>query len=330
MSGDHGESVTVPAAFEFLQSHPEVRLIVVGDQDILKKAVSKTDSSLQDRVEVAHASEVVGMDEDPRDALRKKKDSSMRVALDLVKGGVAQACVSSGNTGALMATARFVLKTLPGIDRPAIVSSIPAIGGHTLMLDLGANSDCTAEQLYQFALMGSVIAEEVHAVRKPAVALLNIGAEEIKGNDTVRQASKLLADAPINYIGYVEGNDIFSGDVDVVVTDGFTGNVALKTIEGAAKMLSIYMREEFTKSWLNRLLGVPALPVLRSFRAKLDPRRYNGASLVGLRDIVIKSHGGADALAFEVALNTAVIEVQKSVPKKITRLLEQQLNTQAE
>ena len=330
MSGDHGAGVTLPAAFEFLRSHPEVRLIAVGDQDTLKKAVSKVKTDLQERVEVAHASEVVGMDEDPRDALRKKKDSSMRVALNLVKGGVAQACVSAGNTGALMATARFVLKTLPGIDRPAIVSSIPAIGGHTLMLDLGANSDCTAEQLYQFALMGSVIAEEVHNIQKPAVALLNIGAEEIKGNDTVRQASKLLGVAPINYIGYVEGNDIFSGDVDVVVTDGFTGNVALKTIEGAAKMLSIYMREEFTKTWLNRLLGIPALPVLRSFRAKLDPRRYNGASLVGLRDIVIKSHGGADRLAFEVALDTAVIEVQKSVPKKITRLLEQQLNTQAE
>ena len=198
------------------------------------------------------------------------------------------------------------------------------------MLDLGANSDCTPDQLFQFALMGSVISQEVHDIPNPAVALLNIGEEEIKGNDTVRQASKLMADAPINYIGYVEGNDIFSGHVDVVVTDGFTGNVALKTIEGAAKMLSIYMREEFTKTWLNRLLGVPALPVLRGFRAKLDPRRYNGASLVGLRDIVIKSHGGADELAFEVALNTAVLEVQKSVPKKIARLLDQQLNTQVE
>lgn len=330
MSGDHGERVTLPAALQFLSTHDQVNLIAVGDPDVLKKPLASVPGAIGERVEIVPSSQVVGMDEHPRDALRKKKDSSMRVAIDLVKEGRADACVSSGNTGALMATARFVLKTLPGIDRPAIVSAIPAIGGHTLMLDLGANSDCTAEQLSQFALMGSVIAEQVHGIERPAVALLNIGEEEIKGNDTIREAGKMLAEGPLNYIGFVEGNDIFSGDVDVVVTDGFTGNVSLKTMEGAARMLSIYMREEFSKTWINRLLGIPALPVLRSFRAKLDPRRYNGASLVGLRSIVIKSHGGADEVAFENALNTAVLEVEKSVPEQINRLLEQQLKTRAE
>lgn len=329
MSGDHGERATLPAALQFLRSHPEVRLVAVGDQSVLGKGLDQA-PDVQDRVEIVHTTQVVDMDEHPRDALRKKKDSSMRVAINLVQEGRAHACVSSGNTGALMATARFVLKTLPGIDRPAIVSAIPAIGGHTLMLDLGANADCTSQQLFQFAIMGSVIAEEIHGVKRPAVALLNIGQEEIKGNDTVRQAAKLLTDCSLNYIGYVEGNDIFSGHVDVVVTDGFTGNVALKTLEGAAKMLSIYIRDEFSRSWLNKILGIPALPVLRGFRAKLDPRRYNGASLVGLRNIVIKSHGGADAVAFEVALNTAVLEVQKSVPEKISKLLERQFAKQAD
>lgn len=262
------------------------------------------------------------MDESPSRALRLKKDSSLRVAIDLVKRGTAQACVSAGNTGALMATARYVLKTLPGIDRPAISTSIPNVKGHTLMLDLGANIDCSAEHLFQFAVMGSVLANAVHGLERPRVGLLNIGEEEIKGNDQVKEAARLLAASSLNYTGFVEGDDVYKGGVDVVVCDGFVGNVALKTSEGVAKMIGHFIREEFKRNLLTRLAGLIAMPVLGAFRQRIDPRRYNGASLLGLRGIVIKSHGGADALAFENAINVAVLEVQKAVPDRIDHLLE--------
>jgi glycerol-3-phosphate acyltransferase PlsX len=261
------------------------------------------------------------MDELPSQALRFKKDSSMRVAINLVKSGEADACVSAGNTGALMATARFVLKTLPGIDRPAICTTIPARRGHTHVLDLGANVDSKAEHLLQFAVMGSVLVNAVDNIEAPRVALLNIGEEEIKGNEQVKQAAALLGASPIHYVGFVEGDGIFLEDVDVVVCDGFVGNVALKTSEGVAQLIRHYMEQEFKRNLLTRLAGLAALPVLRAFARRIDPRRYNGASLLGLQGTVVKSHGGADALAFANAIKIAMLEVQKAVPQRIAKHL---------
>ena len=319
MSGDYGVRVCVPAALAMARENPELIIILVGDQQVL---VPMVPAGLSGRVRVRHSSEIVSMDEKPVDALRKKKDSSMRVAIDLVKQGDADACVSAGNTGALMATAKFVLKTLPGIDRPAIMSAVPSIGGHTHMLDLGANSECSAEQLFQFGVMGSVVAADFHGMESPRIGLLNIGSEELKGNETVREAHALLKASSLNYVGFVEGNDIFRGTVDVVVTDGFTGNISLKTMEGAAQMISYSMREEFTRGWLRKLQALAALPALRAMRARMDPRRYNGASLLGLNGIVVKSHGSADELAFQNALRTAAVEVEKDVPQQIRRTLQ--------
>ncbi len=261
------------------------------------------------------------MDEPPSKALRGKKDSSMRVAVDLVKSGDAQACVSAGNTGALMAIARFVLKMLPGIDRPAIISAIPSVHGHTHMLDMGANVDCEAEQLFQFAVMGSVLATAVDGIERPRLGLLNIGEEEIKGNEVIKEAGRLLQASSLNYIGYVEGDDIYLGDVDVVVCDGFVGNVALKTSEGLAKLVSQFIREEFSRNIMSKAAGVLALPVLKALRARTDPRNYNGSSFIGLQGTVVKSHGGADALAFHNAIRIAVIEARKAVPDRISDLL---------
>lgn len=322
MGGDHGPESVVPAAVQMVKKHPELHLILVGQEDVLEEHLKHAPRKLRSRLEVHHASQVVEMHEPPSQALRGKKDSSMRVAINLVHAGKAEACVSAGNTGALMATGRFVLKTLAGIDRPAIISSIPAKGGHTHMLDLGANSDCSSEHLYQFAVMGSVVATAVYNIPRPTVGLLNIGEEEIKGNDTVKLAAKLLNESSLNYIGFVEGNDIFNGRVDVVVTDGFVGNVTLKAMEGLSKMIGQYIREEFGRNRLTQLLGLFSLPVLRALKRRLDPRGYNGASLVGLRGILIKSHGGADAFAFANAIKIAMLEVEKQVPEKIRHLLE--------
>ena len=322
MGGDSGPDLTVPACLELLRTLPDVSLILVGAADQIEPRL--VGASVRDRVEVVAASQVVEMGEPPADALRKKKDSSMRVAINLVKEGRAAACVSAGNTGALMATSRFVLKTLPGIDRPAIISAIPAIGGHTHMLDLGANADCTPKQLVQFAVMGTVVASDIHNIESPKVGLLNIGTEEIKGSDSIKLAGKFLAQSQLNYIGFVEGSDIMSGRVDVVVTDGFTGNVALKTMEGMSRMLAATTRAEIKNSVLNRIAAVAGWPLIRSLKNKLDPRAYNGASLVGLRGIVIKSHGGADALAYGNAIRTAVVEIEKGVPTQIGELLEKQ------
>lgn len=327
MGGDVGPEAVVPAAVRALSKHPGLQLILVGDQGVLEQHLDPHRQLVQSqRLRVHHASEVVGMDELPSRALRFKKDSSMRVAIDLVKDGTAQAAVSAGNTGALMATARYLLKTLPGIDRPAILTAIPSIKGRTLMLDLGANVDCTAEHLFQFAVMGSVLAHAVDGIDAPRVGLLNIGEEEIKGNDQVKEAARLLHDSSLNYIGFVEGDDVYTGDVDVVVCDGFIGNVALKTSEGVAKMIAQFMKEAFTRNPLTRLAGLIALPVIRAFRRRVDPRNYNGASLLGLRGIVIKSHGGADAQAFANAIGVAVKEVEKAVPDRIDHQLEAQLN----
>jgi len=318
MGGDHGPSVVVPAAVEFLRRQPKVALILVGREDaILEQLPPGLASGADDRIRIHPASQEVAMDELPSKALRLKKDSSMRVAIDLVKQGEAAACVSAGNTGALMATARFVLKTLPLVDRPAIMTSVPSRRGRTHMLDLGANVDCTAEHLFQFAVMGSELVRAVDGIASPKVGLLNIGAEEIKGNEQVRGAHELLMASSLNYVGYVEGDDVYLGAVDVVVCDGFVGNVALKTSEGVAKLLAHLLKEHFQRNLLTRLSGLVALGVLRGFRRAVDPRHYNGASLVGLRGIVVKSHGGADVVAFENAIRIAEKEIHANVIHRI-------------
>lgn len=315
MGGDHGPEVVVPAALDFLTKTEDTDLILVGLEDRLKPMVAK--SANDPRLRLHHASQEVGMDELPSKALRNKKDSSMRVSLDLVKQGVAHACVSAGNTGALMATARFVLKTLPHVDRPAIMTAVPSIRGRTYMLDLGANVECAAEHLFQFAVMGSELVRAVDGLEAPRVGLLNIGEEEIKGNDQVRQAHELLAASTLNFVGYVEGDDIYLGEVDVVVCDGFVGNIALKTSEGVARLLAHMLKAHFGQNLLTRLSGLIALPVLRKFRQAVDPRRYNGASLLGLRGIAVKSHGGADVLAFENAIHIARKEIQSNIPERL-------------
>lgn len=324
MGGDHGPAVTVPAALKVLRSEPELAIILVGRRDAIEPLLGADARLPSNRLSIGDASQVVTMDERPQDALRKKKDSSMRVAVDLVRTGGADACVSAGNTGALMATARFALKTIPGIDRPAILARIPSRTGHTHMLDLGANADCTAEQLFQFAVMGAVVAADMHGIDRPSVGLLNIGEEEVKGNDIVRQASSLLSDSSLNYVGFVEGNDIFTGDVDVVVTDGFTGNIALKTMEGVAAMLVNALRFEYSRNPLRRLGALASWPVLKAVRQRFDARSLNGASMVGLTGVVIKSHGGADEVAFANAIRVGLVEARKGVPTEIGQLLKAQ------
>jgi glycerol-3-phosphate acyltransferase PlsX len=321
MGGDHGVGVTVPAALNALEREPDLRLILVGRQEALTAELAKAGAVASDRLVLQHAGEVVEMDEPPAEALRRKKDSSMRVAINLVKDGTAQAAVSAGNTGALMATARFVLKTLPGIDRPAIVTTLPTIHGHVHVLDLGANVDCTPEQLQQFAIMGSILVSAVENKEKPVVALLNIGEEDIKGTEIIKKTNELLRATPLNYGGYVEGDEIYTGDADVIVCDGFVGNVALKTSEGLARMISQFMREEFQRNLFTKLAALVALPVLKAFRRRVDPRRYNGATLIGLTGTVIKSHGGADSLAFRQAIFEAMAEVRNDVPARIGREL---------
>jgi len=319
MSGDCGPSVCVPAALAAALEFPGVRFTLVGRQSEL---LHRSGASKPANIEFLFVEQVVEMSDHPREALRRKKDSSMRRALDLVKAGAANACVSAGNTGALMAMSHFVLKMLPGVERPAIVSLIPSRGGHTYMLDLGANASCTPEQLRQFAVMGSVLAQDLEgAHERPRVGLLNIGEEEIKGNETVQSAHNLIAGSGVNYVGFVEGHDIFSDKVDVVVTDGFTGNVALKTMEGAARLITDTLREEFTRSTVRKLGALAAGPSLKALRTRLDPRRYNGATMVGLNGIVIKSHGGADLFGFQRAIEVAVLEARNGVPEKIAQRL---------
>jgi glycerol-3-phosphate acyltransferase PlsX len=318
MSGDHGPTVAVPAALDVLAALPDLRVVLVGQGDVLRPLIGAAPSG---RCSIAEASEVVGMNERPQDALRRKKDSSMRVAINLVEKGEAAACISAGNTGALLATARFVLGMIPGIDRPAIVSAVPAAHGHTVMLDLGANTDCSADHLVQFAVMGSIVASDLHGTPNPRVGLLNIGEEDIKGTDEIRDAHRRLGAAPLNYVGFVEGTDIFSGEVDVVVTDGFTGNVALKSMEGLARYIGTVMREEFTRSPVRKLGGLVASPVLAALRTRLDPGAHNGASMVGLDGVVIKSHGGANRAAFANAVRVAVTEARKGVPAHIGEMM---------
>jgi glycerol-3-phosphate acyltransferase PlsX len=322
MGGDHGPHVTVPAALEALKQDGEINIVLVGMTDVIETELRAHGAAVGPRLRIHHASEVVAMDESPQSAMKNKKDSSMRVSINLVKSGEAAACVSAGNTGALMATARFVLKTLPGIDRPAIASVLPNKNGQTYMMDLGANADCTPEHLLQFAIMGAMLVSCVEHKERPTVGLLNIGSEDIKGNEVVKRAGELLRASHLNFHGNVEGNDIFKGTVDLVVCDGFVGNVVLKASEGLAHMMGSFLSGEFKRNWLTKLAALVAMPVLKAFKRRLDPRRYNGASFLGLRGIVVKSHGGADSFAFLHAIHTAVEEARSGVLRRITEQLE--------
>ncbi len=322
MGGDYGPEVTVPAAKKALQTFPDISLILVGREDQLRQPLQQNGLENEPRIEIHHASEIVTMEESPGEALKKKKDSSMRVAINLVKNATVGACISAGNTGALMATSKFVLKTIPGISRPAICTALPTINGHTHMLDLGANIDCSANHLLQFAVMGSVLSQSVYNTPRPSIGLLNIGSEAMKGNDVVKEASQLISETDLNYAGFIEGDDIYTGKVDVVVSDGFVGNVSLKTAEGIVSLVTLILKSEFKKNLLTKLAALISLPVLNSVRQKLDPRKYNGASLLGLNGIVIKSHGGADVDSFFNAIKIASIEIDQSVPERIGKELE--------
>jgi len=318
MGGDHGPGVTVPASVLAVDADPELSIVLVGRSDALADALRAAGRQESDRLRIVHAPEVVLMNEAPAGALRNKKKSSMRVAINLVKSGDAHACISAGNTGALMATSRFVLKTLPGIERPAICGVLPSVEGRTYMLDLGANVDCTPLQLLQFGIMGASLVGALDHVESPRVGLLNIGVEDIKGNDTVKQAAELMRISGLNFVGNVEGDDIYRGTVDVVVCDGFVGNVALKTSEGLAQMLGVMLRREVERTWWTRLAGLCALPVMKAFKRTVDHRRYNGASLLGLQGVVVKSHGSADTFAFGFAIRRAVEEVRMGLSDRIS------------
>ncbi|MBS0356780.1 MAG: phosphate acyltransferase PlsX [Proteobacteria bacterium] len=324
MGGDHGPSVTVPASLHFLREDRDTRIILVGRPEAIEPHLGTALAEFGERLRIHRATEVVGMDESPALAMRNKKDSSMRVAVNLVKDGEAQAAVSAGNTGALMAISRFVLKTLPGIDRPAICSTLPTLRGQTHVLDLGANVDCSPEHLLQFGIMGAMLVAAVEHNERPSVGLLNIGEEEIKGNEVVKQAAELLRASGLNFYGNVEGNDIYKGTVDVVVCDGFVGNVALKTSEGLAQMMATFLREQFSRNWLTKLAALFAMSALKGFKHKLDPRRYNGAALLGLRGVVVKSHGSADAFAFEQAVWRAVEAARNRLIERISERMERE------
>ncbi len=324
MGGDHGLVVTIPAAVEFLERNPGASVLLVGQAPRIEAALGQQSAfpRLQSRIQIRHTDEVVAMDDPPAVALKGKRRSSMRLALEAVSDGEAQAAVSAGNTGALMAISRYVLKTLEGIDRPAIATSLPnRTGGSTLMLDLGANVDCSPEHLVQFAMMGAALVTSLGGESRPSIGLLNVGEEIIKGNETVKQAGELLRATSLNFVGNVEGNDIFKGTVDVIVCDGFVGNVALKTSEGLAQMMGGFLKKEFTQSWFTRLLALAARPVLKRFARRVDHRRYNGAALLGLRGIVFKSHGSADAYAFRHALDRAAEAASHGLNQRIAQAL---------
>ncbi|SDG80267.1 phosphate:acyl-[acyl carrier protein] acyltransferase [Pseudomonas benzenivorans] len=325
MGGDFGPHSIVPASIACLVDYPSLHLVLVGQAPLLEELIAQTPGVDRARLHVEHASEVIGMDERPAQALRGKPDSSMRVALELLRSGRVQACVSAGNTGALMALSRYLLKTLPGIDRPAMVTAIPTRGGCCHLLDLGANVDCSAEQLYQFAVMGAVAAEAL-GIARPRVALLNVGTEEVKGNQQVKLAASLLQQADgLNYIGFIEGDGLYRGEADVVVCDGFVGNILLKSSEGLAAMISARIEALFDESLASRLVGLLALPLLRRLRAELAPAQHNGASFLGLQGVVVKSHGAAGAEDFKSAIRRALTEIQENLPQRLYGRLEDML-----
>jgi phosphate acyltransferase len=323
MGGDHGPAVTVPAAVSFVRSHPDAQLLLVGIESAIRAQLKKCKATGETRLTVVPATEVVEMDDSVEVALRRKKDSSMRVALNLVKDGQAQTCISAGNTGALMAVSRYVLKTLPGIERPAIAFAMPSQKGFTTVLDLGANVDCEPQHLLQFAEMGHALVSAIGDKERPTIGLLNIGEEVIKGNDIIKRAGELLRASTLNFYGNVEGNDIYKGTTDVVVCDGFVGNVALKTSEGLAQMLTDIIREEFSRSFATKLMAFVAMPVLKRFKRRVDPAQYNGAALLGLRGLVIKSHGSAQAYGFEWAIKRGYDAVKNGVLERLVRAMEE-------
>src|SRR4051812_35625437 len=323
MGGDHGPHVTVPAALDFQARAGDVAIVLVGTREPIEAQLKARGALAGEKLRVHASTEIVAMDEPPAQALRYKKDSSMRVAINLVKSGEAHAAISAGNTGALMAISRFVLKTIPGIDRPAIATVLPnQKGTFTYVLDLGANVDCTPEQLMQFGVMGAMLVAAIAHKERPSVGLLNIGVEDIKGNETVKRAAELLRASGLNFHGNVEGDDIYKGTTDVVVCDGFVGNSLLKASEGVAKMITGFLREEFKRNPWNMLAALIAKPVINAMRARMDPAKYNGATLLGLKGIVIKSHGSADVRAFSHALEAALEEVRNNVPQRIAGQME--------
>jgi glycerol-3-phosphate acyltransferase PlsX len=322
MSGDSGAPECIPGALLALAADPALELILVGNPETIEPALASAGAEVRARASVHAAASVVGMSEHPREAIRRRKDSSMRLAIDLVKDGRAAAMISAGNTGALTAMAHFVLKTVGPVERAPIMSSVPARNGrHTHILDLGANSKASALQLAQFATMGSIVARDVFGIARPRVGLLNIGEEESKGHELVQEAHELIRSLDVNYVGFVEGHDIFDEKVDVVVTDGFTGNVALKTMEGLAKLIVEQLRHEFSRDVFSKLSGLLARPVLKRVGAGLDPRRYNGACMVGLTAVVVKSHGSADRVAFAQAIATAATAMRRGLPAAIAKAL---------
>ena len=314
MSGDKDPEASISAALHLLEIREDVRIFLVGNEDIIEKLTSGRTS---DRLQILHAKDIVQMSDPPVVVLRQKKQSSMRLAVNLVRDGVAQACVSSGNTGALMAISKYALKTIPTIHRPALMTSIPTITGSTYLLDLGANSSCTPEQLYQFALMGDVIAREIRGIDQPRIGLLNMGVEASKGNQVIKETAKLMKSSSMNFIGYVEGNNLVEGIADVVVCDGFTGNISLKTMEGSVRLVLKFLEDAFNSSAFNKFSSIVSKPALNQVKDKIDPRRYNGALLLGLNGVVVKSHGDSDAFGMHHALITAIEEVQKDIVTKL-------------
>ena len=325
--GDFGLPVTINAGINALKIYDDLLVNFVGDQTGIEKELNNNSlySKFTNRIVITHASEVINMDDSPSVALRHKKDSSMRVAINLVKNGEADACVSAGNTGALMSIARFVLKTISGVDRPAIMSAVPTLNGPTHVLDLGANIDSKPSTLLQFAIMGSIAVQNTENIDRPSVGLLNVGTEELKGNDKSQETSELLKNSSLNYIGFVEGDDIYKGNVDVIVCDGFEGNIALKASEGVAKMFSFFIKKSFTKNIFTKLVAIIAKPVMRDFKSKVDPGKYNGASLLGLRGVVVKSHGNADIDSFLQAIKEAYLEAHAKITDKISKQLTREL-----
>ena len=314
MSGEKDPKASVKAALNLLELREDVRIFLVGNEDIIEKLTS---GKTNDRLQILHAKDIVQMSDSPVVVLRQKKKSSMRLAVNLVRDGVAQACVSSGNTGALMAISKYALKTIPTIHRPALMTSIPTITGSTYLLDLGANSNCTPEQLYQFALMGDVIAREIRGIDQPRIGLLNMGVEASKGNHVIKEAANIMKSSSMNYIGYVEGNYLVEGIADVVVCDGFTGNISLKTMEGSVRLVLKFLEDAFNSSTFNKFSSIVSKPALNQVKDKIDPRRYNGALLLGLNGVVVKSHGDSDSFGIHHALITAIEEVQKDIVAKL-------------
>lgn len=317
MGGDHRLASTVPAAIDILHSYKDVNLILVGDSERIEIKLKESGGAPVNRISVIHTTQIVEMDENPAHALRQKKDSSMRVAINLVKDGAVDGCVSAGNTGALMATARFVLRTIPGIDRPAICAAMPRPHGYTYMLDLGANVDTVPEVLLQFGLMGSQLIDCLDGKKNPTVGLLNIGVEEIKGNETIKATAELFKASKLNYTGFVEADEIYMGDTDLIVCDGVLGNVALKASEGVVQMITEILKEEFNRNIFTKGSGLVSKPVLSAIKKRLDHRRYNGASFLGLKGTVVKSHGGTDHIGFKHAIEVAIEEAQKDLVNKI-------------